>query len=327
MGASAALSAPATTRLRSLLAGPDVTRVIGVSDGLTARLAERWGFDALWASGLAIAAMRAMPDSSVLTMTEFLDAAVTMRDASSLPIIADCDTGFGGVGMVMRMVEQYEARGIAGVCLEDKEFPKRNSFRGGHRLADPQEFCAKLVAAKNAQSDPDFVVIARVESLIAGESMDETLRRARMYAEAGADAVLVHSKRDTAVQLTEFGREWRGILPEVPLVAVPTTYPAITAHELQARGYQVVIYASQLLRASLKAIDDSLRVIAETDSTLAIEDRVATLDDVFAVTGVERDDAVTRWYADACEAGASESELGATFPVTNGQAARVARIS
>jgi phosphoenolpyruvate phosphomutase len=269
-----------TTVLRRALEGDGPVRVVGANDAVTALLAERHRFDALWASGLGISTAHGIPDTSILTMTELLDAAMVMERASSLPVIADCDTGFGGIDNVVRMVRLYERAGIAAVCIEDKQFPKRNSFLEGHELADPEEFAARVAAAKEAQSDPDFVVIARLESFIAGAGLDDALARASDYAEAGADAILVHSKAETPDEVIAFARRWR-LLDRTPLVAVPTTYYRASARALAAAGFRVVIYANQALRATISAVDSALESLAENDSSADLEHRVASIQDVF----------------------------------------------
>lgn len=144
-----------TTALRARLEREPIARAIGGNDGLVGMLAERHGFDAVWASGLAISTSHGVPDAGILTMTELLAAAQVMTRSTTLPVLADCDTGFGDVNVVTRMVQEYETAGIAGVCIEDKEFPKRNSFTTGQELAEPQAFADKLQAAKQAQTDPD----------------------------------------------------------------------------------------------------------------------------------------------------------------------------
>lgn len=285
-----------TTILRRGLDADGVVRVAGAHDALSAVLAERHGFDALWASGFGICAVQAMPDASILTMTELLAAASAMSQASRLPVIADCDTGFGGVNNVVRMVQAYERAGIAGVCIEDKEFPKRNSFLAGHDLADVDEFAAKVSAAKNAQTDPDLVVIARVEALIAGAGMEEALSRGSAYAAAGADAILIHSKVDTPREVVEFAERWRTSDTSKPLAVVPTTYESVTWQELGDAGIKIVIYANQALRAAIRAMDSAFARISEAGTSAPLAAELATLAEVFALTHADELDANERRF-------------------------------
>ena len=217
--------------LRQMLAGKKIIRVMGAHDALSAKIAESAGFDAVWASGLEISTSRGVPDANILTMTDFLNAAISMNDAIDIPVVADCDTGFGNSNNVIYMVKKYEAAGIAAVCIEDKHFPKVNSFIPGRQeLSDVSEFVGKILAAKNAQVDKDFMVIARVEALIAGWGMKEALRRANAYADAGADAILIHSKAGDTHEIAEFMKQWGN---RMPVVVVPTTYYRAKAQELE----------------------------------------------------------------------------------------------
>ena len=182
-------------KLRELFKSEGVIRAVGAHDGLSAKLVELNGFDGVWASGFEISASHAVPDANILTMTQYLEAASIMNDAVSIPVVADCDTGYGNSNNVMHMVRKYEAAGIAAVTIEDKMFPKVNSYIPGRQeWASIAEFVGKILAAKNAQQTKDFMVIARVEALIAGWGQEEALRRAHAYAEAGADAILIHPK-------------------------------------------------------------------------------------------------------------------------------------
>lgn len=196
--ASPASARTAADRLRELFAQPGVVRIVSAHNPLGARLAERAGFDGVWSSGLEVSASQGVPDTDILTMSELLGVASSMAAAVDVPVIADCDAGYGNAHNVMNMIRRYEAAGIAAVSIEDKRFPKVNSFIPGRQeLAPIGEFCGKLAAAKEAQRHPGLMVIARIEALIAGWGMDEALRRGEAYARAGADAVLIHAKCDS----------------------------------------------------------------------------------------------------------------------------------
>jgi phosphoenolpyruvate phosphomutase len=273
--------------LRQTLSVPGHLRVMGAHNGLTAMLAEKAGFDAIWAGGLGISSSFLVPDAGLLTMTEFLGAAVQMHAACTLPVIADVDAGFGDANVVRRMVRLYETAGIDAVCIEDKQYPKRNSFREGHRMEDPDVFAQKIAVAKAAQQGTDFVVIARLESLIAGAGMDDALSRAALYREAGADAVLIHSRASHPGEILEFCSRWQHTCHrDVPVFCVPTTYASATARELGEMGVSGIIYANQVIRASTKAVAEALAAIAEYDSSFPIESSLASLSDLFHLTGM-----------------------------------------
>ena len=274
-----------TIKLRELLNGNEVVRVAGAHDGLSAKIAEKNGFDVIWASGLGISATATVPDESILTMTELLQAAVTMNEATNIPVIADCDSGFGGINNVIHMVRKYEAAGISGICIEDKIFPKKNSFDlRKQELVSVEEFSSKISAAMHSKKSKDFVIIARIEALIAGLGMDEALERGRAYVEAGADAILIHSRANHPDEILEFASKWT--LP-VPLVVVPTKYPSITIDILQQHGIKMSIYANQALRASIRSMDEVFKKIIETGSSSCIEESISTIDEIFNLQNVE----------------------------------------
>ena len=282
--------------LRRLLAGSRPVRIAGCNDGLSARIAEGTGFEALWASGLAISAALGLPDAGILTMTEFLAAASTMHKASTLPVIADCDAGFGDANNVMRMIREYGHAGIAAVCIEDKDYPKRNSFREGHTLADPHAFANKITAARMATTDSDVLVIARLESLIVGAGLDDAMLRARMYAKAGADAIVIHSKAKCADEVCSFARSWMDAGEALPVIAIPTAYPQITCSELYEAGISAVIYANQALRAAVSAMRSAFREIAASGSSARLEPTIATVADILDLIGTAEVEDIDRRF-------------------------------
>ena len=285
---------PKSLRLRALLEGPDMGFLMEAHDGLSAKIAEEAGFSAVWASGLSMSAALGVRDSNEASWTQILEVLEFMADATSIPILMDGDTGFGNFNNVRRLVAKLCQRGIAGVCIEDKLFPKTNSFIGhGQPLANMEEFCGKIKAGKDSQTDPDFVLVARVEALISGWGMDEALRRARAYQEAGADAVLIHSKQSNANEIMSFMREWDG---NCPVVIVPTTYYGTPTDQFYAAGVSAVIWANHSVRASISAMRDATKMIFEEQSVVGLEDRIATVKDIFHLAGnAELKDAEDRY--------------------------------
>jgi phosphoenolpyruvate phosphomutase len=271
--------------LRRLLERPGVALAAGAHDALSAKLAEEAGFDAIWASGFGISAVQALPDANILTLTETLEAVRRICDAVTIPVVADCDNGYGNAINVMRTASEFERAGAAGICIEDNEFPKRCSFYAGVRrdLVAVEEHARKVEAACSARRSTDFVVIARTEALIAGLGLDEAMRRAKAYAEAGADAILVHSKEPDFGELKRFSEAWTS---SVPLVAVPTTYPDVRPDELAAAGFRMAIFANQPLRAAIVAMRDALRRMRETGRASSVDDRIVPLDEVYRLVGV-----------------------------------------
>jgi phosphoenolpyruvate phosphomutase len=273
-------------QLRERLARSGAVVAVGAHDALSARLIERAGFDAVWASGFAISAAQfALPDANVLTMTESLDIIRQMIRATDLPVIADIDNGYGNAINVMRTITEYEAAGVAAISIEDNIFPKRCSFYSGvqRELVSVEEHCGKIRAAKRAQRSADFMVIARTETLIAGWGMEEALQRANAYADAGADAILIHSKAPTAAEVTEFARRWSR---DTPLVVVPTTYASTPLATLEAAGFKLVIFANHPVRAAITAMRKTLAMLRRDGTASLLDPYIASLDEVYDLVGV-----------------------------------------
>ena len=175
------------------LESKSIIKVGGAFDAMSAKLVEFHGFDAIWAGSFAISATHAVPDASILTMTEFFDVASNMAEACKIPIIADCDTGYGGPSNVSHLVKKYENAGIAAICIEDKVFPKQNSLleNGQNNLISEKDFVAKIIAGREAKQDKNFMIIARIEALISGAGINEALKRATAYENEGTDAILI----------------------------------------------------------------------------------------------------------------------------------------
>jgi phosphoenolpyruvate phosphomutase len=272
--------------LRARMAQPGPIVTIGAHNGLSAKLGAEAGFEAIWASGFEISASHGIPDANILTMAENLDAAKMMVDVVDVPVIADCDNGYGNAINVIRCVEAYERAGIAAICIEDNIFPKRCSFYAGvkRELASVEEHAGKVRAAKGAQKTDAFAVIARTEALIAGWGMEEALRRGRAYADAGADFVLVHSKSKTPDEVLGFAERWDR---DVPLVCVPTIYRDTTVETLHAAGFKVIIFANHGIRSSIKAMQETFATLRKQGFTGSVEDRVVPLERVYELIGVD----------------------------------------
>ncbi|MDF0668578.1 MAG: isocitrate lyase/phosphoenolpyruvate mutase family protein [Nitrospira sp.] len=273
-------------RLRAALSRPGALKIVGAHDALSARLIERAGFDGVWASGFAISAsLKCIPDASFITSSEQLDVERNIVEAVNIPVIADCDTGYGNALNVMRTVTDRERAGVAAICIEDNVYPKRCSFYAGVRreLIPIEEHCGKIRAAKAAQLFPEFMIIARTEALIAGWGQEEALKRAEAYADAGADAVLIHSKSKKFDELKAVYKLWSG---RAPLVVVPTIFDQTTAAQMEEAGAKIIIYANQPVRAAIRAITDTLDLIKKDTRPGAANDRIVTLPEVYDIVGV-----------------------------------------
>lgn len=298
-------------QLRALLESNQTEFLMEAHNGLSARIVEEAGFKGIWASGLAISSQFGVRDNNEASWTQVVDMLEFMSDATTIPILLDGDTGYGNFNNLRRLVKKLEQRGIAGVCIEDKIFPKTNSFIYGERqpLADVDEFCGKLKAGKDSQNDSDFSIVARVEALIAGWGLDEALRRAEAYRRAGADAILIHSKLSQADEILAFAREWG---ERAPLIIVPTKYYSTPTEVFRKAGISVVIWANHLIRAAAAAMAEVAREIHDTETLVNIEDRVAPVSEIFRLQGAEELLAAERRYTAAADGETRAIVLAAT---------------
>ena len=266
--------------LQKKLHQDSIVKVGGAFDAMSAKLVENAGFDAVWAGSFAISATHALPDASILTMTEFLNAASIMANACNIPIIADCDTGFGGPSNVTHMVRKYESAGISSICIEDKIFPKQNSLlEGGQNdLLAEKEFVAKILAANEAKNSKDFLIIARIEALISGLGMKEALKRADAYEKAGADVILIHSKQKNPDEIFEFTDSWKG---NTPIAVIPTTYDSVKLSDIYEHKIKMVIYANQTLRAAYDAMESLLKEMVVTEKISDIKQKMSSMNEIF----------------------------------------------
>jgi phosphoenolpyruvate phosphomutase len=269
-----------------MIRSPVTEFLIEAHSGISARIGEEAGFAGIWASGLSISAQCGVRDNNELSWTQVLEILELMADATTIPILLDGDTGYGDFNSMRRLVRKVEASEGAGVCIEDKLFPKTNSFIDGDRqpLADPDEFCGKIKAGKDSQRDPDFCIVARVEALIAGWGVDEALRRAEAYHAAGADAILIHSKRRDADEVLAFARAWQSRLP---LIVVPTTYYSTPTEVFRRAGISAVIWANHLLRASVAAMQRAARLIHDSESLVEVEGQIVPVGEIFRLQGAD----------------------------------------
>ncbi len=279
--------------LRAGLASDEPIVAIGAHDSFTARFAEEYGFNVVWVSGFGVSTMvHGIPDLNLTTLTEAVDAARRMDGVTALPVLADVDNGFGGFGNVVRTALEYERAGISGICIEDNLFPKRNSLLAGETkrpLIAVEEQARRITAIKEAQTTDSFVVVARVEGFIAGHGLEAALERSEAYADAGADAILIHSKDKSLSEIRSFLERWDN---RKPLVAVPTLFPDYTVEELGEMGFSLVIFANHPMRAAVGAIEDIMSVLSTKRSAAAADERIVGVEHIF--NRVETREAIAR---------------------------------
>lgn len=269
-----------TTQFKQMLLSDKLEFIMEAHNGLSAKIVEEAGFKGIWGSGLSISAALGVRDNNEASWTQVLDVLEFMSDATTIPILLDADTGYGNFNNVRRLVRKLEQRQVAAMCMEDKLFPKTNSFINGEQqpLAEIDEFAGKIKAAKDTQSDPDFCVVARVEAFIAGWGLGEALKRAEAYYQAGADAILMHSKIATADQIVSFMNEWQDTCP---VVIVPTMYYETPTSLFEELGVSLVIWANHLLRTSIKAMQQTAAQIYSEQSLANIEPNIVPVKEIF----------------------------------------------
>jgi len=275
-----------TTQLKNMLESSRTEFILEAHSGLSARIVEEAGFKGIWASGLALSAQHAVRDNNELSWTQVLAQLEFMADATKIPILLDGDTGYGDFNNMRRLVRKLGQIGVAGVCIEDKLFPKSNSFIRGEAqpLEDIQTFCGKIQAGRDSQTDDDFCIVARVEAFIAGWGLEEALKRAQAYHAAGADAILIHSKHSQPGEVLKFAEEWAS---RCPLVLVPTKYYATPTEVFEQAGISLVIWANHMIRTCIAAMQATAANIHDTRSLVESEGRIATVSEVFRLQGAD----------------------------------------
>lgn len=263
--------------------------VAGVHDAFSALIAERAGFKAVWASSFGLSAAAGLPDLNLLSMSEMLDAMRKIRGAIDSPLIADCDTGYGGELNVYRMAKEFTRCGLTIMCIEDNPFPKRCSLYddGVERRLEPAEGHAARLRALREGAEGEAFIIARTEALVAGTGVHDALERAHAYARAGADAILVQTKSKDGDDIMRFGELWDD--GSVPLVAVPTTYRTNFA-DLASAGYRIIIMANQLLRAAADSMERIAHTLIRSESSDAARHEIAPLEGVYELLRVKEVD-------------------------------------
>ncbi|MEE2746420.1 MAG: phosphoenolpyruvate mutase, partial [Pseudomonadota bacterium] len=281
-------------KLREILQSPALEYLMEAHNGLSARIVQESGFSGIWASGLSMSAGFGVRDNNEASWTQVLEMLEFMADSTSIPILVDGDTGYGNFNNLRRAVQKLCQRGISGICIEDKLFPKTNSFIGeGQPLADIDEFCGKIKAGKDSQTDNNFCLVARVEALISGWGMQEALKRAAAYYSAGADAILIHSKSSDGEEIVAFLKEWAN---RCPVVLVPTTYYSLPTRVFEELGTSVVIWANHNIRASISAMREVSRRIYREQTISGVETEISSVSDIFELVENEELAAAEKLY-------------------------------
>lgn len=284
-----------TKRFREILLSKELCFLMEAHDALSALIVEKAGFPGIWASSLSISSVLGLRDANEASWSQILEIVEHMADATSIPILVDGDSGYGNFNNVRRFVRKLCQRGVSGVCFEDKLFPKLNSFCGEKQLlADTNEFCSRIKAGKDSQTDDNFSIIARTEAFIAGHGLDEALNRAEAYHNAGADAILIHSKLNQATEILAFTKEWEN---RCPVLIVPTKYYTTPTSVFREAGISMVIWGNHNLRASITAMNIICQRVNKEESIANIESEITSLNELFKLLNYdELFDAEKRYF-------------------------------
>lgn len=293
-----------STQLRNMLMSNELEFLMEAHNGMSAKIAEEAGFKGIWGSGLSISAALGVRDNNEASWTQVLEVVEFMSDATKIPILLDGDTGYGNFNNMRRLVTKLEQRGVAGVCIEDKIFPKTNSFlrTEAQPLADIEEFCGKIKAGQDTKLDDDFNIIARVEALIAGWGMGEALKRAEAYRLAGANGILMHSKISKPDEILAFMKEWGERTKSCPIVIVPTKYYATPTNAFREANISVCIWANHQMRMAVTAMQNITKTIFEEQSLMNVEDKIVSVAELFRLQNDKELEAAEKLYLTVADA-------------------------
>ena len=283
-----------STRLRQMLDEPDIIVLPGAYDALSARLAERAGFNACFTTGFGFAAtVLGMPDFGLLTMSETLDRVRHVVRTLTVPLVADMDTGYGNALNTVRTVRECVSLGVAGIILEDQEWPKKCGHFEGKRVIPADEQAAKLRAAADARGDDDLVIIGRTDAR-APLGLEEAIRRGKLYRDSGADIVFVE-----APQSIDELKAVAAAIPDAPLFANMIEggkTPLLSSAELQQLGYKMVVYPLSALFSAAKAVEDTYRTLFADKSTAKRQDAMVGFEQFEEMIGVPEWQALEAQY-------------------------------
>lgn len=281
-------------RLKQLIRMCPIVKTIEVHSGLTGLIAEKTivendggldQFDAMWISSLCDSTAKGKPDIELVDMTSRFRTIDDVMEVTTKPIIFDGDTG-GLIEHFVYTVRTLERMGVSAIIIEDKTGLKKNSLFGNEVVQTQdtiEHFCEKITAGKKTQLTEDFMIIARIESLILEQGMEDALNRAFAYVKAGADGIMIHSRRKDPAEILEFCDKFRAADPETPIVVVPTSFNEITENELAEHGVNVVIYANQLTRSAFPAMEQTARDILRHHRAKEVDDRLMPIKDIITL--------------------------------------------
>ena len=268
--------------LKQLIKEPKTHFIMEAHDAMSAKIVEKIGFPAIWGSGLTMSAANGYRDLNEISYSEVVNIIDEITSNVNIPVLVDIDTGYGDFNNARLYSKKLEKMRAQGISIEDKLFPKSNSYlsRSTQELIEVDKFKGKIKAIKEGVDNPDFCVVARTEAFIAGKKVDDALFRANQYALAGADAIFIHSKKNTIEEIDEFVKLWDGIRP---IIISPTTYDETEPDIYKELGISIVIWGNYMMRACIAAMKKIGESILKKESPKTIKKDIATLSELFSL--------------------------------------------
>ena len=279
------------SRLKRLMSSNDIVRILESHNSLTGLIIDKInivknnktiGFDGMWSSSLTDSATKGLPDNSSLSFSARISSLNDIMDVTTKPLVFDADNG-GQIEHIPFLVRSLERSGVSAIIMEDKVGLKKNSLfknQKGTKQDKPQLFAKKIKKICNSRQSQDFMVIARIESFIVGKGLKDALNRAEIYSKAGADAILIHSKKKTPTEIFSFAKEFKKSKNFKPLVSVPSTYSKVYEKDLIKNGFKLVIYANQLLRAAYPAMQNTARTILKNKRAFEADKKIIPIKEI-----------------------------------------------
>ena len=279
------------SRLKRLFNSKDIVRILESHNALTGLIIDKIDikknkktieFDGMWSSSLTDSATKGLPDNSSLSFSARISSLSDMMDVTTKPLVFDADNG-GQIEHLPYLVRSLERTGASAIIMEDKVGLKKNSLfknQKGTKQDRPKLFAKKIMKICKSRQSKDFMVIARIESFIVGKGLNDALKRAEIYSKAGADAILIHSKKKTPVEIFSFAKEFKKSKNFIPLVSVPSTYSSVYERDLIKNGFKLVIYANQLLRAAYPAMQNTAKTILKNSRAFEADKKIIPIKEI-----------------------------------------------
>ena len=279
------------SRLKRLISSKNIVRILESHNSLTGLIIENLKiekknknleFDGMWSSSLTDSATKGLPDNSSLSFSARISSLNDMMDVTTKPVVFDADNG-GQIEHLPYLIRSLERAGVSAIIIEDKVVLKKNSLLKNYskiKQEQPRSFINKINKICNSRLSKDFMIIARIESFISGKGLQDALKRAEIYSKAGADAILIHTKKKIPKEIFTFAKEFKKNKYFIPLVSVPNSYSSVTEDQLIENGFKLVIYPNQLLRAAYPAMVNAAKSILQNNRVLEVEKKIISINEI-----------------------------------------------